>query len=134
MQLSSDGKFITWYDNESRHWFAMSTVDRKPVNISRDLQVAVHNELHESPALPGSYGSAGWSSDGRFLVYDAYDVWSLDPTGKAAPRSITEEAGHRDRIRYRYVRMDPREEIIRVDQPILLSAFHDRTKEEGFYR
>ena len=133
-QLSPDGKFVTWYDNEAKAWFAMSTVDRKPVNISKDLQVATHNELHDSPSLAPPYGSAGWSSDGRFLIYDSYDIWSLDPTGKSAPRSITEEAGHRDQIRFRYVRLDPREEVINVNEPLLLSAFHTWTKEEGFYR
>ena len=133
-QLSPDGKFVTWYDNEAKAWFALSTADKKPVNISKDLQVATHNELHDSPSLPPPYGTAGWTTDGKFLVYDAYDIWALDPTGRTAPRSITEEAGHRDRIRYRYVRLDPREEVIDINKPILLSAFHDWTKEEGFAR
>jgi dipeptidyl aminopeptidase/acylaminoacyl peptidase len=133
-QLSPDSRFIAWYDNEQRAWFAMSTLDKKPVNISKDLQVALFNELHDSPSLPGSYGSAGWTSDGRFLVYDAFDVWSLDPTARTAPRSITEEAGHRDQIRFRVVRLDPQEEVVRADRPLLLNAFDSRTKAEGFYR
>jgi hypothetical protein len=90
MQLSPDGKFVAWYDPDQKVWLALSTLDRKVVNISKDLQVALHNELHDSPSLPSSYGSPGWSSDGRFLIYDAFDIWSVDPTGKTAPRSITE--------------------------------------------
>ncbi len=133
-RLSPDGKYITWYDSDVRAWFAMSLIDKKPINLSKDLKVATYNEQHDSPSLPSSYGTAGWTTDGKFLIYDAYDIWAIDPTGKTPPRSVTEETGRRNQIRFRYVSLDPEEEAIRPDAPLLLSAFHTWTKAEGFYR
>ena len=112
----------------------MSLLDKKPINLTKDLKYPTFNELHDSPSLPSSYGSAGFTTDGKFLVYDAYDIWALDPSGKSAPRSVTEEAGRRDQLRFRYVRVDPQEDAIRTDAPILLSAFQTWTKAEGFYQ
>jgi dipeptidyl aminopeptidase/acylaminoacyl peptidase len=134
-RMSPAGKYLYWYDEDSRAWVVMNIADRKITNVTRNLPHPVFNERHDSPSLPGAYGAAGWTTgDASMLVYDAHDIWAVDPTGRAAPRSITEGAGRRDSIRFRYVSLDPDEEAIDPAQPILLSAFHVWRKTDGFYR
>ncbi|HUF49314.1 MAG TPA: prolyl oligopeptidase family serine peptidase [Longimicrobiales bacterium] len=133
--LSPEGKYLTWFDGDRQAWFLMDLKDRTVRNISEQIPVPVYNELHDSPSLPGSYGSAGWTTgDTHFLVYDRFDIWAVDPTGRTAPRSITEGTGRRDNLRFRYVRLDPEERAIHPDRDMLLSAFNLWTKHDGFYR
>ena len=133
--LSPEGRYLTWFDGEQQAWFAMDVRSRDIVNISARIPHAVHNELHDSPSLPRSYGSAGWTSDdARFLIYDSHDIWAVDPSGRAEPRSITEGVGRRDNLRLRYVRLDPEERSVDPSAEMVLSAFHLWTKQDGFYR
>ncbi|MGH7447211.1 MAG: alpha/beta hydrolase family protein, partial [Longimicrobiales bacterium] len=108
---------------------------RTTVNVSEPIPHAVHNELHDSPSLPRAYGSAGWTTGDRlFLIYDRHDIWAVDPTGRAAPRSITEGVGRRENLRLRYVRLDSDERAVDPSTDLLLSAFNLWTKADGFYR
>ncbi|MBR9990370.1 MAG: S9 family peptidase [Gemmatimonadetes bacterium] len=133
--LSPEGRYLTWFDGEQQAWFAMDVRSRSIVNISERIPHPVHNELHDSPSLPRAHGSAGWTTgDARYLVYDSHDIWAVDPTGRAQPRSITEGVGRRDNLRLRYVRLDMEERAIDPAADMLLSAFHTGTKQDGFYR
>jgi dipeptidyl aminopeptidase/acylaminoacyl peptidase len=133
--LSPDAKFLALWDGENGNWNVMDLATRTMVNVSAGIPSPVHNELHDSPSLPGSYGSAGWTEDdSRFLIYDRHDIWAVDPTGSAAPRNVTEGVGRRDDIRFRYVQLDDDERQVGASQELLLSAFHLTTKQSGFYR
>ena len=133
--LSPDGRYITWFDGEKQAWFLIDLRDRSVRNISEQIPHPVHNEQHDSPSLPGPYGAAGWTTgDAQYLIYDRHDIWAIDPTGRSAPRNITEGVGRRDNLRFRYVRLDPEERAIDPNRDILLSAFHLWQKDDGFYR
>jgi hypothetical protein len=107
-QLSPEGRWVTWYNPGERHWFALDTRTRQQRVLSEGLP-PVYNELHDTPDLPRAHGSAGWTSgDDLFLIYDAHDIWAVDPTGKRAPVNITEGEGRKQNLRFRYVRLDPR--------------------------
>ena len=146
--ISPTGKYLSWFDGEALGWFVMDLATKSRVNVSEQVVHPVHNELHDSPSEPNAYGSAGWTSgDARFLIYDAHDIWAVDPTGRSAPRNITEGAGRRDNLRFRYVSLDPDapsgfgfgggaggRQIIEPGKDMLLSAFHLWNKSDGFYR
>jgi dienelactone hydrolase len=141
--LSPEGRWLTWFDGEQQAWFALDVAAAArargpqvaPVNLSERVPFAVHNERHDSPSLPGSYGSAGWTRDDtHFLIYDAHDIWAVDPTGRTAPRNITEGVGRTENLRFRYVRLEWGERAIDPDADMLLSAFHLWTKADGYYR
>jgi dienelactone hydrolase len=135
VSLSPEGRYITWFDGDQQAWFALDLRARRTVNLSERIPHPVHNELHDAPSLPGSYGSAGWTTgDARFLIYDRHDIWAVDPTGRSAPRNVTDGIGRRDSLRLRYVRLDPEERAIDPGSDMLLSAFNVHTKADGFYR
>jgi dienelactone hydrolase len=135
VSVSPNAKYASWFDGEEQRWFVMDLKTREVRDVSQAIPHPIHNELHDSPSLPGSYGSAGWTSnDAEFLIYDKHDIWAVDPTGKASPRNITEGAGRRDNIRFRYVSLDPEARWIDPTKDIVVSAFHLWTKQDGFYR
>ena len=134
-RLSPEAGYLTWWDRDERAWYAMDIDGGEPVNLSARIPHPVYNELHDWPYKPNPYGSAGWTeNDAAFLVYDKHDVWALDPTGARAPRNVTEGRGRADNLRFRYVRLDPDEQAIDPDAPMLLSAFDLGAKAAGFYR
>jgi acetyl esterase/lipase len=153
--FSPDGRYISWYDGGARHWFVMDVNERVARNVTEALPFPVYDELDDHPDDPGSYGSAGWlEGDAAFLVYDDFDIWSVDPGGQSQPRNLTEGVGRANEIQFRY--LDPtggggafgfgfggrggggapfsEDEGIAPDEDALLSAFHIYTKQAGFYR
>lgn len=134
-QLSPAGKYAYWYDNSDSAWVSFDIVTKTFKNLSKTLDVNVYNEQHDSPSLPGSYGAAGWLKDDKgFLIYDKYDVWKVDPTGKVAPQNITLGAGRNQNIEFRRQRIETEErEGIDPALPFILTAFHEFNKKNGFF-
>jgi len=133
--LSPKARYIAWWDRNELAWYAMDVKSGRQVNLTARIPYPVHNELHDWPFKPNPYGSAGWIQDDKaFLVYDRYDLWATDPSGRRAPRNITDGVGRADTLRFRYIRLDPKETSIDPRKPMLLSAFQLYTKAAGFYR
>ena len=134
-QLSPKAQYLYWWDGPQRAWFAMDVEGGSPVEISAGIPHPVHNVLNDVPQAPRPAGQAVWTEgDEHVLIYDRYDVWLVDPTGRDAPRNVTEGVGRSEGIQFRYVREDADEEAVDLDRAALLSAFHLTTKQDGFYR
>jgi dipeptidyl aminopeptidase/acylaminoacyl peptidase len=134
-QMSPTGKYIAWWDGEKLNWNVMDVATKTVTDVSKAIPYPLYDEEHDTPDQPNPDGSAGWTTnDAQFLIYDRHDIWAVDPTGKTEPRNITDGVGRRDNLRFRYVRLDPEETSIKPNQDLLLSTFHYRNKQEGFYR
>ena len=136
VQLSPEGKYLTWFDAQQKAWFAKSTKrsDQEPVQISKGIKFALYDELHDRPMLPNAYGSPGWlTGDSAMLVYDRYDIWKLDPTGANEPTCVTSGFGRANDLRFRYLKLDPESRAIDPAKPVVLSAFGRKSKASGFY-
>ncbi len=132
-QLSPNGKFISWWDAERKKYFAMSVADRKPMDISATVPTSLANELHDAPSFPNPYGGAGWlDNDAAMLVYDRFDIWKLDPTGKQKAECLTKGVGRQTQTRYRYMRLDMERRTINPNDPMYLNTFNEKTKASGF--
>lgn len=135
VSLSPKAKYLTWWDTKALQWMGMSIADREPIVLSEKIPYPVHNELHDTPSPARGYGTAGWlENDRALLIYDAYDIWYVDPRGRQKPRCITEEQGRQTETRFRYTRTDREEDFISDSDPLLLSAFHTKKKSSGFYQ
>ena len=134
-QLSPAAEFVTWWDGRNVAWFALKVETRKTMNLTELLPHPVQDELHDTPSLPWAYGNAGWTdNDKAFLIYDRHDVWAVNPEETRHPICVTDGVGREKNLRFRYVRLDPEEDAIDADKPMLLSSFDLRTKASGFYR
>lgn len=134
--ISPLGKYLTWFDAEQRKWYAKSVTNAKSkaMVISRGIRFPLQDELHDTPNLARAYGSAGWlAKDEGFLIYDRYDLWKLDPTGKLPAVCLTSGVGRKQNLQLRYQRLDASKVSIDPTRKMILSAFQTRTKASGYY-
>lgn len=132
--LSPKGEYIAWYDLENKQYYAYSTKTGKEVCLTETLNIKFWDEKEDTPSLPSPYGYAGWlENDEALLVYDAYDIWKLDPSGVKAPENITKGIGRENKTALRYIKTDPESRFISKKENLLLSAFDNTSKESGYY-
>jgi dipeptidyl aminopeptidase/acylaminoacyl peptidase len=132
---SPDSKYAVYYDGND--WISISVPEGQVTNLTAKLGVTFGREDYDSPGRPPSYGMAGWTKDGRYvLLYDRFDVWQAKPDGSSAI-NLTEGFGRQNRLAFRVVRYerdDPADRWIDPSKPLLLRAENEETYDSGFYR
>ncbi|MEA2005206.1 MAG: prolyl oligopeptidase family serine peptidase [Acidobacteriota bacterium] len=131
-RLSPNGKYVYWF--EDGNWHLYDIKSKKITNITKTLDVSFKRHGWDIPNPPQSYGIAGWTTnDASILIYDRYDIWEIPPDGTHA-RMVTEGFGRQNKLSFRYVKLDPKEETIDPKKPLLLKVRNEETMAEGFYR
>jgi dipeptidyl aminopeptidase/acylaminoacyl peptidase len=135
--LSPTGKYLLTFDG--KNWSTVSVPDGKKTNLTGGLKVKFFDEEDDHPGEPPPYGTAGWSTDGRFvLLYDRYDLWKVAADGSGA-ENLT-KTGRAQQVRFRYLNVpvgdEPEDDRKGIDlsKPLLLAAENPRTKDTGFFR
>ncbi len=129
-EISPDDKFVLWFDDRQYHSYNIATGETKC--ISKDVPYPLWDEDQDVPFIPSPYGIAGWGKNDRnVLVYDRYDIWSLDPTGTSKPICLTAESGRKANRRFRYVKTDAEQRFIDNGQEMLLNVFDYTDKRNG---
>jgi dipeptidyl aminopeptidase/acylaminoacyl peptidase len=142
--LSADGRhFLYWKDNRI-HAYDLDSGASRPLGGA--APPAFVNMEFNRPGPRPSYGVAGYTPGGRsVIVNQQFDVWEL-PLDGSTGRNLTNGAGARGEIRFRYVRTEPVDpaagpgraatvrQTIDLTRPITLSAYGEYTKKAGFYR
>jgi dipeptidyl aminopeptidase/acylaminoacyl peptidase len=77
--------------------------------------------------------------DSGLLVFDNYDIWQLDLTGRKQPLNITNGYGREHKVLFSLMNADRRhyyttEQIFAARDTLTLKAFNRQTKYNGFYR
>jgi hypothetical protein len=144
--------FLYWKDNKFQAYDLDAATSRTLAGTSPASFVDME---YDHPGPKPSYGLAGYTSDGKnVIVQQRYDLWVLPLDGSAA-RSLTNGAGAKNEMRFRYVRTEPAEgagggpggpgggggrggggaarQTIDLSKPITLSAYGEYTKKAGFY-
>ncbi|MEZ5042321.1 MAG: prolyl oligopeptidase family serine peptidase [Saprospiraceae bacterium] len=130
-RLSPAAQYAYWYDAVDTAWYAIHQMDKTAIPITNNKTVAFFDELDDHPMLPSPHGVLGWlANDEAILIYDQYDIWKIDPKGKAAPQKLTD--GRSKKIRYRYLQLDREERFILPDATLMLLHFNETTKEQGY--
>jgi len=132
-QLSPGARYVTWF--QDGHWMARDVATGQTRNLTQAVPgVSFVQETWDTPSTAPAWGAAGWTTGERgFLVYDQWDIWELDPAGARPARMITDSVGRRTNMRFRVLRTNPDERYFDPAAPVLLSAFDNRTKQDGFY-
>lgn len=129
--ISPKGNYFYWIDMIDSTWYAYSLHTNKTVNLTGDLNVSFTNEIHDAPTPPSPYGIAGWIENDEFvLVYDRYDIWKIDPSGKSEAIKLTN--GRSTQKVYKYIKLDHRERNIKIGNPLLLHTYNEITRDEGY--
>ncbi|WP_238430033.1 alpha/beta hydrolase family protein [Chitinophaga agri] len=133
-RISPKGNYITWYNLKEKQWYAYETATGITRNITAKIPVSLSEEDDDHPDQPSPYGIAGWlEGDRAVYIYDRYDIWQVDPSGKAAPQLLTAGYGREQKLRFRYVQLNKEERFFTPGQTLLLETFNETTKENGFY-
>ncbi|HEY0969455.1 MAG TPA: prolyl oligopeptidase family serine peptidase [Gemmatimonadales bacterium] len=147
-QLSPGARYVLWFHDG--HWFSHDVASGRKVDLTGGLTgVRFDQETWDTPSTPAAWGVGGWTrNDGRVLLYDRYDVWEVDPSGKQAPRVLTDSVGRRGRLVFRVVNLAADREARGTggrsaggnsDEPLdpsellLLRVVNDDTKASGFW-
>jgi hypothetical protein len=133
-ELSPDGRWVLFFDEG--HWHAHDVRSGRRANLTEGIDgIRFDRETWSRPSTPAPWGVAGWTpGDRSVLVYDRYDVWELDPTGRRAPRNMTVATGRHLRHVFRHVELDPDARHIDPAEPLLYRVFDEATKGSGFWR
>ncbi|WP_044218432.1 S9 family peptidase [Chitinophaga pinensis] len=133
-RISPAGRYITWYNLQQKQWYAYETSTGTTRNITEKIPVSLSEEDDDHPDMPAPYGMAGWLEDDKAVyIYDRFDIWQVDPSGKVAPQLLTAGYGREQKLRFRYVQLDKEERFFTPGQALLLETFNETTKENGFY-
>lgn len=66
------------------------------------------------------------------MVYDRYDIWSVDPQGKTPAFNLT-KVGRTQKITFRNVWLNREEKFIKPDATLLLNGFDEQSKTVHYY-
>ena len=103
-------------------------------DISSGITTRLDREFADViPNLKGPVGLAGWKSEKLIWIYDNYDIWEVDLSGRTAPVNITNGYGRLHHIKFHLID-DHGAESIFHEKSLLLTAFNTNNKENGFYR
>jgi dipeptidyl aminopeptidase/acylaminoacyl peptidase len=131
--MSPAGKYVLHFDEKTGHWLTYRVADGARVNLTEKIQAKFQQE-NNTPDLPGAYGSGGWTPDDKsVLLYDKYDIWEVKPDGSGA-RLVTVGEGRKQELVFRYRPLDPEEQAVPLNKPLLLSTVNERTRASGYYR
>ena len=129
--FSPDGRWVAFF--EDKHWRLYDTTAGTTRSLTATLGVSLSDEEHDTPGTPPAYGLGGWVDQGAsLLVYDHYDIWQVPTTGGPAV-NLTGKAGRAGQITFRAVNLDPESRSINSREPLLLTAYHNKEKNWGFY-
>lgn len=126
--ISPTGKYIMWYDSKAKNYFVW---DGKAVkNITAKIKLPLWDEEYDSPSDPPPYGIMGWhEGDSAMYVYDRYDVWKVDPRNiKLTELMLAWKNNRKNKIVYRYVRLNPDERFISSNQSFIFKTFDEINK------
>ncbi|MDE6290679.1 MAG: prolyl oligopeptidase family serine peptidase, partial [Muribaculaceae bacterium] len=130
-KLSPEDKFVYWF--KDGNWFAYEIASGSIVNTTENLAYPVWDETDDHPGVRQEYGFASWTEgDSRMLVYDRYDIWSVDPTGSVAPVCITDRYGRKNGLKIRYVNTHGKERrCLKKGDLMTLTLFNYKDKRNG---
>ncbi|MDI6034185.1 prolyl oligopeptidase family serine peptidase [Flavobacterium sp. LB2P84] len=84
---SPGGKYIAYFKDGD--WWTYNLFTKKHISLTGNLGVLCYDTATGEP-----FGHPGWvEGDSNMLVYDQYDIWKIDPDGKALRMTTGRESG-----------------------------------------
>lgn len=130
LQPSYTGKYLMFFDEIKQQYFAYNNATQQLYQVAKDIKTSLVDEENDVPDDPNPYGVVKWHADDQYVyIYDRYDIWQVDPEGKAASVCLT--TGRKDKVSFRYINTDREERFIKHGQTLLLRMFDERDKSSG---
>ena len=131
---SPNGKYAMLYHAEKKVWYKLNPETGELTDVSTPIGFAVYNEEHDLPKPAVPYGIAGWLAGGdQVVLYDKYDMWVVDLTGKQPTYSLTNGWGREHGISLRLLKANREMRWINPKQNILVHGLDRETLDQGVY-
>lgn len=131
-RISPNGKFLLLYKKEDLNWYSFNLDTKESINLTGSLDVNFWDESNDMPSEPYPYGVAGWTvNDNEVLIYDNFDIWKFDVSGKNKAICVTGQAGRANKLSYRILNTDPEKRYFEKNDKLLLSVFNNTSKDEA---
>jgi dipeptidyl aminopeptidase/acylaminoacyl peptidase len=131
---SPDGKFVYWYEPDTKIYFTWSASSGLIKNVSQKITEPIYDVENDVPDYPRPAGFTGWTENDQYmLINDVYDIWQVDPNGLQQPKNITNGYGKKNKTEFNYVNLDREKRFIKADENILLRSQNKTNKFGGFY-
>lgn len=137
LQLSTDGRWATFYREKQWHVLDLSTGENHA--LTTHLPVAFYNELHDEPEPATAAGFGGWAADNQsVLLYDRYDLWQVFPDGRPA-QNLTRGYGRAHGMVLRLQDFSAHEDDdlprgVNLVLPLVVRGEEEATRATGFLR
>jgi dipeptidyl aminopeptidase/acylaminoacyl peptidase len=129
--LSPDGEhYLYWLDG---HVWDYRIPEDRHVNLTERAGVDFTNAEYDRFGEKPPYGIAGWVAGGAGVLLNHRHDLFLQPFDASPALNLTGGFGADNEIRLRYLRTDLEEREIDLNEPILLEAYGEWTKKEGFF-
>ena len=132
-KISPDGQYVIWFNFKDQQWYTYTIATGAKTNLTKSIGTKMGDELNDVPNYASDYGLAGWTKDDKaVMIYDRYDIWSIDPaTGIAT--NFTNGIGRKNKLIIRYDMTDPEQKFIPSKQVMWLLAQDEETKQWGYF-
>jgi dipeptidyl aminopeptidase/acylaminoacyl peptidase len=131
--ISPDHRFIVGKDSCRLDFCSYDVFTGRTVNLTSKLPVPLVDSLYDRPEKTRGLLISGWfpAKNAAFFI-DDYDIWQIALDGKIKPVCLTKGYGRLHNITFRLTTND--REIFSSTNNLVVSAFDNVTKKNGFYR
>lgn len=132
INLSPDGRYVLYYNSELNSYISYDVLTNVYHNITSGTSTSwtciYQEDLSKEPR-----GVVGWiDRDKAALIYDKYDIWMIDPSGRKKPLSVTNGYGIKHKIVF-YTGL-ARTSTFYSGDTLVLNALNLETKQNGFFQ
>jgi len=131
---SPGGDFAVIFNSTKKIWEKIDIKNNEIrfVDLTKDIPYPVYDEDYDMPLSVPPYGLAGWLYDNKtMVVYDKYDLWAVDVTGKKKAFSITCNYGRSHKIKFRL----SKQYVTGLNlNKLQLISFDEQIKSRGIYQ
>lgn len=140
LEMDKAGTAVTCFDQlRGRHFYKYDIATRQEQKLSAgvpDWTLGVENRHNtgwsETQKLVNLVVAARLAGGDQLLTYDNFDLWQIDLTGKKQAKNLTNGYGSKHQLVFRLT--VPKESVITHSDALLLTAFSENSKANGFYR
>jgi dipeptidyl aminopeptidase/acylaminoacyl peptidase len=134
--FSPSGNYLVWCNKNNCQYNSYDLHSCVVKNVSSQNKIGVFDRFHGNAEASANGCPAAWiEKDGGLLVYDNYDIWKLDLTGKESPLNITR--GKANNIMFSLMenyRNNFKNPVLKANESLILQTYNTSIKQNGFYK